>query len=89
MLPSADDIGHSRSIQVLPDSGRAQRQVMPRIFCSEGLRQRYDGHAKRAALVAAAHSYMARIVVVVDEDIDPCNLHDVMSVEDKWRDALE
>ena len=42
------------------------------------LRQRYDGHAKRAALVAAAHSYMARIVVVVDEDIDPSNLADVM-----------
>jgi len=42
------------------------------------LRQRYDGHAKRAALVAAAHSYMARIVVVVDDDIDPSNLADVM-----------
>jgi len=35
-------------------------------------------HAKRAALVAAAHSYMARIVVVVDEDVDPSNLADVM-----------
>jgi 4-hydroxy-3-polyprenylbenzoate decarboxylase len=42
------------------------------------LRQRYDGHAKRAGLVAAAHSYMARIVVVVDEDVDPSNLADVM-----------
>jgi UbiD family decarboxylase len=42
------------------------------------LRQRYDGHAKRAGLVAAAHSYMARIVVVVDDDVDPSNLHDVM-----------
>jgi 4-hydroxy-3-polyprenylbenzoate decarboxylase len=42
------------------------------------LRQRYDGHAKRAALIAAAHSYMGRVVVVVDEDIDPSNLADVM-----------
>jgi 4-hydroxy-3-polyprenylbenzoate decarboxylase len=42
------------------------------------LRQRYDGHAKRAAMVAAAHSYMARIVVVVDDDVDPSNLADVM-----------
>jgi UbiD family decarboxylase len=42
------------------------------------IKQRYDGHAKRAALVAAAHSYMARLVVVVDEDVDPSNLNDVM-----------
>ena len=42
------------------------------------LKQRYDGHAKRAGLVAAAHSYMARLVVVVDEDVDPSNLADVM-----------
>ena len=42
------------------------------------LRQRYDGHAKRTALVAAAHSYMARVIVVVDDDVDPSNLQDVM-----------
>jgi UbiD family decarboxylase len=42
------------------------------------LKQRYDGHAKRAALVAAAHSYMARVIVVVDDDVDPSNLNDVM-----------
>ena len=28
------------------------------------LKQRYDGHAKRAALVAAGNAYMGRIVVV-------------------------
>jgi 4-hydroxy-3-polyprenylbenzoate decarboxylase len=39
------------------------------------LKQRYAGHAKRVALIAAAHSYMGRIVVVVDEDVD---LSDVM-----------
>jgi 4-hydroxy-3-polyprenylbenzoate decarboxylase len=42
------------------------------------LKQRYAGHAKRAALVAAANSYMGRIVVVVDDDVDPSNLADVM-----------
>jgi UbiD family decarboxylase len=42
------------------------------------IKQRYDGHAKRAALVAAGNAYMGRIVVAVDEDIDPSNLNDVM-----------
>ena len=42
------------------------------------LKQRYAGHAKRAAMIAAAHSYMARLVVVVDDDIDPSDLNDVM-----------
>jgi 4-hydroxy-3-polyprenylbenzoate decarboxylase len=42
------------------------------------LKQRYAGHAKRAALIAAAQSYMGRLVVVVDDDIDPSNLNDVM-----------
>jgi len=42
------------------------------------LKQRYAGHAKRAALIAAAHSYMGRMVVVVDEDVDPSDLVDVM-----------
>ncbi len=42
------------------------------------LRQRYAGHAKRAGLIAAAQSYMARIVVTVDDDIDPSDLADVM-----------
>ncbi|HUQ74068.1 MAG TPA: UbiD family decarboxylase [Burkholderiales bacterium] len=42
------------------------------------LQQRYAGHSKRAALIAAAQSYMGRIVVTVDEDVDPSNLADVM-----------
>ena len=53
-------------------------QHVSQLMTVVALRQRYDGHAKRAALVAAAHSYMARIVVVVDEDIDPSSLDDVM-----------
>jgi UbiD family decarboxylase len=42
------------------------------------LKQRYDGHAKRAAMIAAGNAYMGRIVVVVDDDIDPSNMNDVM-----------
>lgn len=42
------------------------------------VKQRYAGHAKRAALIAAAGNYLGRIIVVVDEDIDPSNLNDVM-----------
>ncbi len=61
-------------------------QHVSQLMTVVALRQRYDGHAKRAALVAAAHSYMARIVVVVDEDIDPSNLADVMwAVDDPLR----
>ncbi len=53
-------------------------QHVSQLMTVVAIRQRYDGHAKRAALIAAAHSYMARIVVVVDEDVDPSNLADVM-----------
>lgn len=42
------------------------------------LKQRYAGHSKRAGLIAAAQSYMGRIIVTVDEDVDPSNLADVM-----------
>ena len=53
-------------------------QHVSQLMTVVALRQRYDGHAKRAGLVAAAHSYMGRVVVVVDDDIDPSNLADVM-----------
>ena len=53
-------------------------QHVSQLMTVVALKQRYDGHAKRAALLAAAHSYMARLVVVVDEDVDPSNLNDVM-----------
>src|SRR5262249_24687919 len=42
------------------------------------LKQRYAGHAKRAGLIAAAQSYMGRLVVTVDDDVDPSDLADVM-----------
>ena len=53
-------------------------QHVSQLMTVVALEQRYAGHAKRAALIAAAHSYMARLVVVTDEDIDPSNLNDVM-----------
>src|ERR1700683_2731120 len=53
-------------------------QHVSQLMTVVALRQRYDGHAKRAALVAAARSYMARLVGVVDDDVDPSNLAGVM-----------
>jgi 4-hydroxy-3-polyprenylbenzoate decarboxylase len=45
------------------------------------LKQLYGGHAKQAALVAAGAlvtAYSARYIIVVDEDIDPSNISDVL-----------
>ncbi|HEY1541014.1 MAG TPA: UbiD family decarboxylase [Xanthobacteraceae bacterium] len=53
-------------------------QHVAQLMTVVALRQRYDGHAKRSALIAAAQSYMGRLVVVVDEDVDPSDLNDVM-----------
>src|SRR5260370_20265635 len=46
-------------------------QHVSQLMTVVALKQRYDGHAKRAALVAAAHSYMARLVVVWAAAADP------------------
>ncbi|MGD0027171.1 MAG: UbiD family decarboxylase [Xanthobacteraceae bacterium] len=53
-------------------------QHVAQLMTVVALKQRYAGHAKRAALIAAANSYMARLIVVVDDDVDPSNLADVM-----------
>lgn len=53
-------------------------QHVSQLMTVVALEQRYAGHAKRAGLIAAANSYMGRLVVVVDEDVDPSNLADVM-----------
>ncbi len=44
------------------------------------LKQRYAGHAKQAALIAAGSwgSERARFIITVDEDIDPCNIEQVL-----------
>ena len=46
-------------------------QHVAQLMTVVALKQRYAGHAKRAALIAAANSYMGRLVVVVDDDVDP------------------
>jgi UbiD family decarboxylase len=53
-------------------------QHVAQLMTVVAIRQRYAGHAKRTALIAAANSYMGRLVVVVDDDVDPSNLADVM-----------
>jgi 4-hydroxy-3-polyprenylbenzoate decarboxylase len=78
-------------------------QHVAQLMTVVALKQRYAGHAKRAALIAAANSYMGRLVVVVDDDVDPSNLADVMwavatrcepaeqidIVRDAWSSALD
>ncbi|MDP2646258.1 MAG: UbiD family decarboxylase [Desulfobacterales bacterium] len=52
-----------------------------RMFIIISLKQRYPGHARRAGLMAAqteVAAFMGRYVVVVDEDIDPTNMDDVV-----------
>ena len=45
------------------------------------IKQRYEGHARQAGMVAAychAGGYLGRYVIVVDDDIDPTNTNDVL-----------
>jgi 4-hydroxy-3-polyprenylbenzoate decarboxylase len=53
-------------------------QHVSQLMTVVALKQRYAGHAKRAGMIAAAQSYMGRLVVVVDDDIDPSDINDVM-----------
>ena len=51
------------------------------MFTAVAIQQRYPGHARQAGLVASqaqGGAYMGRYVIVVDEDIDPSNLEDVI-----------
>jgi 4-hydroxy-3-polyprenylbenzoate decarboxylase len=50
-------------------------------FTVVSIKQAYAGHAKQAGVLAAnvrGAGYMARFVIVVDEDINPFNLDDVL-----------
>lgn len=52
-----------------------------RTFVAVAIRQRYFGHANQAGLVASQVNptgYVGRYVVVVDDDIDPTDLNDVV-----------
>jgi 4-hydroxy-3-polyprenylbenzoate decarboxylase len=42
------------------------------------IRQRYPGHAKQAGLALASGTYNGRWIIVVDEDIDPNNMKEVI-----------
>lgn len=59
----ADDVGGSRMLLIV------------------SIRQQYQGHAQQAGLVASqchVGVWLGRYVIVVDQDIDPSNLSDVM-----------
>jgi 4-hydroxy-3-polyprenylbenzoate decarboxylase len=52
-----------------------------RMFNVMAIKQAFAGHAKQAALLAAScqsGSYLGRFVVVVDDDVDPTNLEEVI-----------
>src|SRR5262245_16178304 len=52
-----------------------------RMFNVISIKQAYAGHARQAAVLAAtcqSGSYLGRFVVVVDEDVDPTNLDEVI-----------
>jgi len=52
-----------------------------RLFIAVALEQRYAGHARQVGYLASqlpAAAYMNRYVVVVDHDIDPANLEEVI-----------
>jgi 4-hydroxy-3-polyprenylbenzoate decarboxylase len=52
-----------------------------RTFVAISIKQRYYGHANQVGLVASQVNptgYVGRYVVVVDDDIDPTDIHDVI-----------
>ena len=58
-----------------------------RFFTAVSIKQRYPGHAKQAGMIAAqcgAGAYLGRYIVVVDDDIDPYDMNDVL-----WADVHE
>lgn len=52
-----------------------------RLIVVVSIKQRYAGHARQAAFVASqchAAAYLGRYVIIVDDDIDPTNLNDLL-----------
>lgn len=52
-----------------------------RLLTVVAIRQRYPGHARQAGVIASqchAAAYLGRFTVVVDEDIDPTDMKDVL-----------
>ena len=51
------------------------------LFLVVAIKQRYPGHARQAGLIATechAAAYLGRYTIVVDDDIDPTNLNEVL-----------
>jgi UbiD family decarboxylase len=70
----ATGISDIRGVYQLESGGSYSLQVI-------SLKPRYAGHARQAAMAAQgsrAGAYMCRFTIVVDEDIDPANIVDVM-----------
>ncbi|MEX0804966.1 MAG: UbiD family decarboxylase [Candidatus Binatia bacterium] len=52
-----------------------------RLFTTVAIKQRYPGHARQAGMIASqchAAAYLGRFTVVVDDDIDPTDMKDVI-----------
>ena len=52
-----------------------------RTFCVVSVKQRYFGHSTQVGVVAsqlASVGYISRWIVVVDDDVDPTDIHDVI-----------
>jgi 3-polyprenyl-4-hydroxybenzoate decarboxylase len=52
-----------------------------RLLIAVSIKQRFCGHSRQAGYIAAqcqAAAYMNRFVIVVDDDVDPMNLEEVM-----------
>ncbi len=60
-----------------------------RLFTVVSIKNLYAGHARQAGHIATqshANAYLGRYVIVVDEDVDPYNLDQVMWRVAKWAD---
>ncbi len=63
-----------KSVAIIQEAGRHNMVAV-------SLEQKYPGHAKQAALAVAGArigAYMLKYVVIVDEDIDPANIKEVL-----------
>jgi UbiD family decarboxylase len=63
-----------------------------RLFNIVSIKQAYPGHSRQAGLITSqthAGGYLNRFVIVVDEDIDPSNLFDVVWAMSTRCDAAE
>ena len=59
-----------RGVWIMDEAGT----MMPVI----SIQQQYAGQAKEAAMVAATFSGLCRFIIVVDDDIDPSNMSEVI-----------